>query len=202
MRLVFASPNFVDHESWDKFSWIAPEEYRDEPWYYAAPKREDRSVWDLPTGKNFIQTVDPMIQPFVAWLHKKGIPTGPSCSGHRLNGKDFKKIYEGLEDDAEQIRTGGLVLRDPENDRDYLMQDYNYELPWGSFDSFRKVAGRHQPLGWLPFYTADPRMPFAVQKNPDFMIKQIGAHTFGVKTREPDPKIWRKAFSVINKALS
>lgn len=201
MRTTFASPNFVDHESWDKFGWLVPHEQGDEHWYYAGPRRK-RTLQGMPTGEKFLETVDPMIRPFVLWLHKKGIATGPSCAGHRLDGRDFRKIYEGLEDDEDQIRTGGMVLRDPEIDRDYLMQDSNYQLPWGSFDSFRKVAARHQPLGWLPFYTSDPRVRLALQKNPDFMIKQTGAHSFGVKTREPDLKIWRKAYAALHKALS
>lgn len=202
MRSVIASPNFVPHEVWDRFVWLLPHEKRREPWYYAAATGEDPASRDLPSDPDFLQTVDPALRPLVSWLHWHGIATGPSCAGHDISKRGFKEIYAGLERDANQIQMDGLMLRDPEDGRDYLMQDESYELPWSSFQEFRQAAEEHQPIGWLPFYTTDPRVELALGAHSGFEIKPTGPNTYGVKTTGDNPNAWGEAFSILRQALS
>lgn len=202
MFRVTASPDFVPHEAWDRFAWLVPHETGSEPWYYAVPHGEPPTTRQLPSSPDFIKSVDPALRPLVLWLHRHGVPTGPSCAGHAINKRGFREIYAGLEQDADRIRTAGLVLRDPEDDHDYLMQDKGYQLPWGSFDVFRKVAHEHQPIGWLPFYTTDPRIELALGTGPGFEIKETGPESYGVRTSGENPEAWKMASEVLRRALS
>jgi hypothetical protein len=201
MRSVIATPEFIDHEAWDKFAWLVPHETGDEPWYYRVPTDEGEDLRKLPTDPNFTKTLDPAVRPLVGWLHQKGIPTGPSCSGHDLDKRDFGQIFSNLREDGKKIRGSGLLLRDPEDGKDYVMQDDSYTLPWGSLDAFRKVASHHQPVGWLPFYTTDPRAELAVGHGTGFEIKQTAPDIFGVRTDGTNPDAWKEASAVLRRAL-
>jgi len=202
MRGVTASPDFVPHEMWDRFAWLLPHEKRKEPWYYAAATGEAPVERGLPTDPNFLRTVDPALRPLVSWLHQHGIPTGPSCAGHDIGTYGFEDIYAGLERDAEAIQTTGLLLRDPETGEDYIFQDRDYELPWASFEEFRQKADEHQPVGWLPFYTTDPRVELALGMRHGFEIKPTGENSYGVKTTGENPNAWDEAFRDLRGALS
>jgi hypothetical protein len=202
MRPVDASPDFIPHEEWDKHAWLVPHEPRDEPWYYAVETGQQPSLRELPTDPGFMRTVDPEIRPLVAWLHSRGIPTGPSCSGHAIDAKGFDQIYAGLVRDSEEIRTIGVLMRDPEDGRDYVALDEDYELPWGSYEEFLAKAREHQPVGWLPFYTTDPRIELALGKGEGFEIKQTGDDSYGIRTAGTNPEAWTKAAATLARALS
>jgi len=202
MQSVTATPDFVPHEAWDQFAWLVPHETGKEPWFYRAFRNKRPNTRRLPSDPNFMKTVDPELQPLVGWLHSRGVTTGPSCSGHDINKRGFHEIYAGLERDATKIKTAGLTLQDPENGRDYVMQDNNYQLPWGSFDSFRKVANQHQPVGWLPFYTTDLRAGLALGTGPGFEIKETAPDMYGIRTTGENPDAWRLASDVLHRALS
>lgn len=201
MRSVTASPGFVPHEAWDQFAWLLPHAQRKEPWYYAAFRDKAPGARELPSDPGFLQTVDPALRPIVSWLHAHGIPTGPSCSGHDITKRGFKEIYAGLEEDRDLVVGEGLVLRDPETGLDYVMRDENYELPWGSFSEFQQAAAEHQPIGWLPFYTTDPRMPLALGTGPGFEIKETAPDAYGIRTTGENPEAWRLASDVLRRVL-
>lgn len=201
MRAIHVSPDFVPHEEWDRYAWLVPHDVGAEPWYYAARKGDKPTERGLPSNPGFIRTVDPDIRPLVSWLHSRGIPTGPSCSGHDITKRGFEDIYAGLERDGEEIRTIGIALRDPEDGRDYMALDENYELPWSSFEEFHKKAQQHQPIGWLPFYTTDPRVELALGAGPGFEIKQTGENSYGIRTDGMTSGAWRKAAAALAKAV-
>jgi hypothetical protein len=202
VRPVDASPGFVPHEAWDKFAWLVPHEPREEPWYYAVPTGQRPQLRQLPSDPAFMRSVDPEIRPLVAWLHRQGVPTGPSCSGHDVDKRGFDDIYAGLERDAEEIRTIGVLLRDPEDGNDYVAMDEDYEFPWSSFEEFLAQAREHQPVGWLPFYTTDPRVKLALGSGPGFEIKKTDEDAYGIRTDGTDPEAWTKAAAVLGRALS
>jgi len=192
----------MSHEAWDKFAWLLPLERREEPWYWCALRAHEPEERKLPSDAGFLSTVDPALRPLVSWLHAHGIPTGPSCAGHDISTKGFRQIYEDLERDAESVRDSGLVLRDPEEGQNYVMRDPHFELPWRSFDSFRKAANEHQPIGWLPFYTTDPRVELAVGTGPGFEVKTTGPGCYSVKTTGKNPDAWKTVTKVLKGALS
>ena len=135
-------------------------------------------------------------------MHSKGVPTGPSCSGHDIDKRGFDDIYTSLVRDSEEIQTIGVLLRDPEDGKDYVARDEDYRLPWGSFEEFLAEAREHQPVGWLSFYTTDPRVPLALGKGDGYEIKKTGADSFGVRTDGTNPEAWTKAAAALAKALS
>jgi len=202
MRIVDASPGFVPHEKWDRFAWLLPHEPRQEPWYYAVPTGTPSDLRKIPSHPGFMRTVDRAILPLVAWLHSVGVPTGPSCSGHDISKRAFSDIYASLERDAEEIRTIGALLRDPEDGKDYVAMDEDYQLPWSSLEEFLSQAGEHQPVGWLPFYTTDPRARLALGRGEGFEIKQTGDDAYGVRTDGTNLQAWVKAAAVLSRALS
>lgn len=201
MRAVHASPDFVPHEQWDRYAWLLPLEHGDEPWYYAAPRDDPPQRREVPTDPRFLATVDPAVRDLVAWLHSRGIPTGPSCSGHDITKRAFREIHDGLERDRDLVRTTGLQLRDPEDGEIYTMRDEGYELPWVNFGEFRRRAEEHQPVGWLPFYTTDPRASLALGVGHGFQIKPTGPDAYAVRTESPDPGVWERAGAVLRRAL-
>lgn len=201
MRSIRANPDFIPHEKWDEYAWLVPHDSGPEPWYYAAPTGQAPARRQVPTNPKFLKTVDPVIRPLVGWLHSKGIPTGPSCSGHDLEKREFGTIYANLGDDADRIRSTGLLLHDPEDGRDYVMQDDAYQLPWSTFDAFRKVADGHQTVGWLPFYTTDPRVDLVVGEHPGFEIKQTRPGSYGIHTEKLDADAWKQAGDMLRDAL-
>jgi len=119
-----------------------------------------------------------------------------------MTKRDFRGIYNQLEKDRDKVRTMGLILQDPENGVDYVMVDPNYELPWGTFEEFRRAASEHQPIGWLPFYTTDPRVQLAIGTGHGFEIKNTGPNTYGIRTTGENPQAWREATRLLKKALS
>lgn len=187
-----ATPDFVPHEQWGEFSWLAPLAERLEPWYYASPRDVAPEERTIPEDPGFLDTVDPAIRRLVAWLHSRGVPTGPSCAGHELEDETLKEIFRGLELDALEVSNGGLKLRDPEDGKLYLLEDPGYELPWDQ-DSFVRRARAHQRRGWLPFYTTDPRTGLLVGDHDGFEIRQTGDDSFGVWSSGRDPRSWEKA---------
>lgn len=123
-------------------------------WYYHTPRQHFEIDVDV-----LERTLDPCLKPLALLLLEYGIFTGPSCQGlHDDHGNEDKRedAYRSLSDDAQVIRTRGLVLRNVENGDEIVYYDPNYELPW-SYDKFFKKAGTpdHGKVGYLPFYFND-----------------------------------------------
>lgn len=200
MLRVKASPDFIPHEEWDEYAWLLPPPRGNEPWYYAVKRRAQPSLRAPVPEASFLETVDTPLRELVSFLHQRDIPTGPSCAGHDISHEDFQSIYEGLLKDRRQVRQQGLLLWDPEAQRVVQFKQPKYDLPW-DFRGFLKRAQAHQPIGWLPFYTDDPRAKEAVGSWPRFEVLQRGDGMFAVKTKEPSPHVWERATDIVIDAL-
>jgi hypothetical protein len=97
------------------------------------------------------QTVDPQIRRLVMWLHAKGMPTMPSCSGHWPNKQWAKRCYEDLLGDVHKIRYVGEQMIDVETGERTLLKDMYWGLPWGSWDHFLADVREHDGQGYLCF---------------------------------------------------
>jgi hypothetical protein len=96
------------------------------------------------TNRLFLKSVDGPLKELVKFLHRKGIKTTPSCSGHHKSEKAFEKIYSSLEKDKVEIRNDGLKLQDIETGKFYLYQDENYILPWQRKVFLHKILSYQQ----------------------------------------------------------
>ena len=81
-------------------------------------------------------------------LHKHGITTTPSCSGHHISERDLLKIYESLKKDEQLIRTEGLTFTDVATLKQYYYFSKNYTLPWNR-NSFLEQVALYQQKGVL-----------------------------------------------------
>lgn len=127
------TPAFIPHEEFHKGSWLLSVERPG--WYYFWEKENQNDI----TNPGFSDTVDEPLRDLVTFLHGKGIKTTPSCAGHHINGKNFEKIYAGLEIDKAAIRNGGLQLQDIESGKIYAFRDEEYLLPWKKEDFLRRA---------------------------------------------------------------
>jgi len=118
------TPEFIPHTYFHKGIWLLSEQ--DPAWYYFMEKQNDNTI----TNPGFVSSVDPALKEMVQFLHKRGISTTPSCSGHELGTETFIKIYDSIERDRYAIKTNGLLLTDIESSNKYLFRDSMYELPW------------------------------------------------------------------------
>ena len=90
-----------------------------------------------------------MLREVCKLLNDAGLRTTPSCEGHSYPRQRFTQIWSELKREEPAIQTGGLVVRDCENERQYQFRDVAYRLPWESEDQFYRQAAAHQELGYL-----------------------------------------------------
>src|SRR5215213_6746561 len=102
------TPALIPHSEFHTGRWLLPVERPG--WYYFQKKKSHHTI----TNKDFLKSVDKPLRKVVRLLHKKGIKTTPSCSGHHISERNLEKIYLALEKDKEDIRNGGLQLKDIE----------------------------------------------------------------------------------------
>ncbi len=124
LRIEGLDPNLIPHNSFHKGAWLLSLEKPD--WYYFLPKKNTGAI----KNKGFLKTVDRPLRSLVRYLHRKGIKTTPSCSGHHFSERNLEKIYDNLEHDKAAIQNGGLHLKDVETGKIYLFSDKDYLLPW------------------------------------------------------------------------
>lgn len=137
------SPNFIPHEMFHKGYWLNP--VKDNSWYYFQPSKRGFSV-DLP--KEFYSTLDDKFKDIVPYLHQKGIPTTPSCTGHFKKDSVFKNVYKNLENHRSEINSNGLLLQNPETGEFLKYYDPRYDLPWEK-DQFIEKCRDYQKKGCL-----------------------------------------------------
>lgn len=137
------SPNFIPHEIFHKGYWLNP--VQDNSWYYFQPTKREFTT-DLP--KDFYSTLDNKFKDLVPYLHQKGIPTTPSCTGHFKNPSTFKNVYNKLENHKSEINSNGLLLQNPETGEFLKYYDPNYNLPWNK-DQFVTKCSEYQKKGCL-----------------------------------------------------
>ncbi|MFN8286668.1 MAG: hypothetical protein U0V74_07950 [Chitinophagales bacterium] len=136
------TPELIPHERFHKGAWLQPIERPE--WYYFKAGKNSNAI----THKRFISSVDKPIRKLVAWLHKRGIKTTPSCSGHHVSERNFEMVYTGLKKDMEAIKNGGLQLKDIETGKVFTYQNPNYKLPWTK-SYFMRRAVVYQQRGVL-----------------------------------------------------
>lgn len=134
------TPDFIPHNKFHTGSWLLP--IKRPNWYYFTEQKNRNTI----SNKDFPQSVDGPLKELVKYLHKRGIKTTPSCSGHHINEKNFEKIYDSLKEDKKEIRNNGLVLDDCETGKIYIYKNKNYLLPW-SKKMFLKMVMLYQKEG-------------------------------------------------------
>lgn len=139
------SITLVKPEQFGAKRWWRPDR-PGEAWFYhtPAPHRPPSYMKDY-------TTVDPQIRRLVMWLHSRGMPTFPSCSGHFHKKKWAEKCYEALQRDAERIRYGGLDMIDVENGTRVTCTDPYWSLPWGNWENFYWELNDQDANGYLCF---------------------------------------------------
>ncbi|HEY1040844.1 MAG TPA: hypothetical protein VGF30_15620 [Bacteroidia bacterium] len=127
------SPDFVPHEEFHTGTWL--QSCKRPSWYYFRKGKSNNGI----QNPAFAKSLDEPLRKLVLFLHKAGIQTTPSCSGHNKEEYVFMKIYEELKKDEEQIRTSGLQFKDVESGKLYLYTENNYRLPWTKGEFLCKV---------------------------------------------------------------
>jgi hypothetical protein len=140
------SVDFVEPAHFGEKRWWRPAR-TGSAWFYhtPAPARPPSFLRDY-------STVDPQIRRLVMWLHSRGLPTLPSCSGHWPKKKWASRCYDELAQDAEKIRYGGEYMIDVETGVRALHQDPYWELPWGDWAHFLSDMREHDGHGYLCFW--------------------------------------------------
>jgi len=113
-------------------------------WYYFKKKKNKSQVYNA----LFYKTLDKPLRKLVRILHKHGITTTPSCSGHHISERDLLKIYDSLKKDEQLIRTEGLTFTDVATLKQYYYYSKNYTLPWNR-NSFLEQVALYQQKGVL-----------------------------------------------------
>jgi hypothetical protein len=128
------TPELIPHSEFHSGSWLLSVKRPD--WYYFMRKKNYNTI----NNEKFITTVDKPLRRLVRYLHKRGIKTTPSCSGHHIRERSLEKIYDSLENDAKDIRNTMLILKDVETDHYYFYSDESYSLPWTKEEFIDQVS--------------------------------------------------------------
>lgn len=140
MPQLSITPQLIPHARFHTGSWLRPSSRP--AWYYFLEKKNNNTI----INKKFMRSVDKPLRKLVRLLHANGIKTTPSCSGHSMPKKYFKKLYAALERDRKKIKGNGLKLKDIESGKKYFFRDAQYALPW-SRKAFIKKISRYQHNG-------------------------------------------------------
>jgi hypothetical protein len=141
------SAGLVAHHEWAARRWF----YANPIWYYHRQSTEH----EIRNARRFYELVDPALREVCQLLNGAGLRTTPSCQGHSHLRQRFEQIWSELNREALEIRGGGLVVRDCENDTPYLF------VPWPSFDTFYREAASHQNEGYLGIIVPGSEQPLA-----------------------------------------
>jgi hypothetical protein len=160
------TPDFISHKHFHKGEWLKPIDKGS--WYYFKPSKRVFST-DLP--KNFYKTLDEKFKKIVPYLHNHDIPTTPSCTGHFKDSDVFNNIYDDLKYQKSMIRDNGIVLKDPETEKNYMYHYPNYELPWGR-DFFIEKSNIYQRKGCLGLIINDVNLKNELI-NADFITDKL-----------------------------
>jgi len=114
--------------------WMSDHDY----WWYHRP----RIVGSTSINPEYILSqCDSNISNLLHLLLKTyGIPTLPSCAGHKISEKYIRKMWSSLKRDEKKIATVGLVLQDCETgenerwyDRDFKVEISESDFRWKLF---------------------------------------------------------------------
>lgn len=135
--------DLIPHIVFHKGIWLSN---KNVPWYFFLKTNRD---YEIPNSSTFYESVDEYILPTIKKLHRYGIPTTPSCSGHFEDKKYYSEIYNQLKDFEGNLRSGE-ILYDDENDRKFYYENKNYKLPWQKNDFLNKIID-YQKKGIIGF---------------------------------------------------
>src|SRR5438105_3376368 len=107
--------DLVPHRQWALSRWF----YANPIWYY----HRRSAAHELRAEGKFYQLVDPMLREVVRLLNDAGLRTTPSCQGHSYPKERFEQVWSELKREEPAIRDGGLVVKDCENEQEYLFCD-------------------------------------------------------------------------------
>jgi hypothetical protein len=146
------SPGFVPHEQFHKYKWLSPKSGNDK-WYYRIPSM---GIHQIPDNPEFYDTLDADLSEAVKFLHKNGVPTTPSCSGHFNEKKVYEDLWVGLSESCSCIRKDGLDLINPENGKTYFYKNPNFQIPFNK-SHFVNQSIQHGKMGVLGMVDASDK---------------------------------------------
>src|SRR5688572_13323685 len=132
------TPELIPHADFHTGAWLLSKQRPS--WYYFR-KKPNKTVVE---SKDFHKSVDKPLRRLVKWLHEHGISTTPSCSGHHIRERVLENIYDALEEDAVDIRNGGLEVQDIETLEVYYYSNRRYKLPWTQEEFIAQVSTYQQ----------------------------------------------------------
>jgi hypothetical protein len=132
---------FVEGTAFPLLKWY----YASGAWFYHKPATFHR----LQAGDQFFELVDPCLKPLCRLAIDAGLCTTPSCQGHFFPREHFSAIWHKLTAELAQVRAGGLLVRDCEDQREYLWLDPAFESPWSDFEAFYEQVHLAQTHGFL-----------------------------------------------------
>jgi len=190
-----ASPDFVPHEIFHKYSWVKPEESE---WYYSIKRN---SPIEIPRSRKFYDTLDDELREGVEILHRKGIPTTPSCSGHFNPDSFYSKIHKSLCSEETDIRERGIRLKDPETNKSHIYKDPNYRIPWDQ-KSFLEISREHGKKGIIGIMDPLGEIQRCLMESPgkDCQITRNGNLTFFI-TSPKDKKSLDSSWEYFNSSI-
>jgi hypothetical protein len=151
------SPQLLPHSEFHKVTWLRSVERPS--WYYYKKQRTNSAI----CNKHFLSSVDEPLCELVSLLHKKGIKTTPSCSGHHIKERNLEKIFANLQEDASIINTSGIHMTDVESGESQHYKDKYYRLPWDKYD-FVKELSEYQHKGVLGLRIEDEMLKSYVKE--------------------------------------
>jgi hypothetical protein len=187
MRL---SADLIPHEDFHKGYWLKENKC---PWFffYETPRE-----YSIPKNKKFYSTLDDDLKDLVQFFHSKNIPTTPSCSGHIHDDEHYHKIYSSLMDTANNIKTGGVELVNPETNKKFYYQNPKYKLPISN-DSFVEQLRDYQKKGVLGFVDD---FKFYDKLKKEIPVEKSGNITL-IKTEGKTPKQISRNWKNIGKVI-
>ena len=116
-------------------------------WYYF---KEQERPYNIPEFFNY-SLLDKDLLSLVIFLHKKNIPTTPSCSGHFLSEDYFTDLFQKIKIEEHLIRSVGLELKNIETQETIKFKDekYTFVYPQRSFIKLAQPYSKQGILGVL-----------------------------------------------------
>jgi hypothetical protein len=196
------TPELIPHKNFHTGSWLLSVNRPE--WYYFKKGKNANTI----DSKDFLKSVDRPLRKLVKWLHERGIKTTPSCSGHHIRERVLENIYSALEQDAEDIRNHGLLLKDIETGAILLYRDAKYTLPWESKEEFIAQVSTYQQKGVLGLHLGDQKKlqtELSKLQIPGAEIVKKGAFVFiftsGENTAGDNRRVWRKVRNAVIKTI-
>ena len=140
-------PGIIEHEKFHRYKWLSPKGNKDK-WYYRIPSM---GIYQIPDVPEFYDTLDADLSEAVMHLHKKGVPTTPSCSGHFHDEQLYEDLWVGLNETCDCIRKEGIELINPEDGKEYFHKNPKFQIPFNK-SHFVNQSIEHGKKGVLGIY--------------------------------------------------